>query len=118
MTAMDNATRNAGDMSSPRSDRSPQVMPPLQSRAPWRVTDMQLLDDRALKVRFVDGVEGVVRFGPGFFRGVFAHLIEPARFAEASIDMGVVTWPGELDLAPDRMHRDIVANGECVLDRD
>ena len=101
-----------------REDRSPAVMPPLQNGAPWRVTDMQLVGERAMKVRFVDGAEGIVRFGPGFFRGVFAHLVDPARFAEASVDMGAVTWPGELDLAPDRMHQDIVAQGECLLDRE
>ncbi len=77
---------------------------------------MQLVDGRAMQVRFVDGVEGVVRFESGFFRGVFAHLIDPARFAEASVEMGAVTWPGELDLAPDRMHDDIAARGECVLE--
>lgn len=68
-----------------------------------------------MQVRFVDGVEGTVRFTPDFFRGVFAHLVDPARFAEAALEMGAVTWPGELDLAPDRMHADIVARGECVL---
>ena len=77
---------------------------------------MRLVEARAMQVRFVDGVEGMVRFQPGFFRGVFAHLTDPARFAEASVEMGAVTWPGELDLAPDRMHEDIVACGECVLD--
>lgn len=90
-------------------------MPPLQSRSPWRVTDMRLIGERSMQVRFVDGVEGVVRFAPGFFRGVFAHLVDPARFAEAAVESGAVTWPGELDIAPDRMHADIVARGECVL---
>ena len=98
-----------------REDRSPAVMPPLQNRAPWRITDMQFIGERAIQVRFVDGVEGVVRFEQTFFRGVFAHLVDPARFAEAAVDMGAVTWPGELDLAPDRMHDDIVERGECVL---
>ncbi|HEX8624835.1 MAG TPA: DUF2442 domain-containing protein [Allosphingosinicella sp.] len=76
---------------------------------------MQIVGERAMKVRFVDGMEGLVRFEPGFFRGVFAHLVDPARFAEAHVEMGAVTWPGELDLAPDRMHADISAQGECVL---
>ena len=100
----------------PREDRSAPVMPPLRDGAPWRVTDMHLSGDRAMQVRFVDGVEGIVRFEPGFFRGVFSHLVDPSRFAEALVEMGAVTWPGELDLAPDRMHDDIVARGECVLD--
>ena len=42
-------------------------------------------------------------------------MIDADRFAEARVEMGAVTWPGELDLAPDRMHDDIVAHGECVL---
>lgn len=100
---------------SPREDCSPAVTPPLQSAAPWRVTDMQLVGERAMKVRFLDGIEGMVRFRPSFFNGLFAHLIDPARFAEAKVEMGAVTWPGELDLAPDRMHDDIAEQGECVL---
>ena len=98
-----------------RSDCAAAVMPPIQSKAPWRILEMSLLDDRLMRVRFVDGVEGVVRFGPNFYRGVFAHLVDPTRFAEARVEMGAVTWPGELDLAPDRMHQDIIAHGECVL---
>uniref|UniRef100_UPI0035CC69A8 DUF2442 domain-containing protein n=1 Tax=uncultured Sphingomonas sp. TaxID=158754 RepID=UPI0035CC69A8 len=98
-----------------REDRSAQVMPPIVSRSPWRVTDLQIIEDRAMKVCFVDGLEGIVRFTPGFFRGVFAHLVDAARFREARVDMGAVTWPGELDLAPDRMHHDIRDHGECVL---
>jgi hypothetical protein len=98
-----------------RADCAAAVKPELQNAAPWRVVDMRLLDERAIQVRFVDGVEGVVRFAPNFYRGVFAHLIDADRFAEARVEMGAVTWPGELDLAPDRMHQDIVAHGECVL---
>ena len=90
-------------------------MPPLGTMAPWRVAHMQRLDNHAMRVRFVDGVEGIVRFAPGFFRGVFADLVHPDRFAEARVEMGAITWPGERDLAPDRMHDDIVAHGECVL---
>ena len=100
---------------SAREDRSAAVMPPIKSDAPWNVVDMRLLGDRAMHVRFRDAVEGVVRFEPSFFRGVFAHLVDPALFAEAHVDMGAVTWPGELDVAPDRMHDDIVRDGECVL---
>ena len=76
---------------------------------------MELVRDRLMRVRFVDGVEGEVRFTPAFFRGVFAHLVDADRFAEAAVEMGAVTWPGELDLAPDRMHDDIVRDGVCVL---
>ena len=98
-----------------RADYSAAVMPQLQNAAPWRVTDLHMLGDRAMQVRFVDGIEGMVHFGPDFYRGVFAHLVNPDRFAEARVEMGAVTWPGELDLAPDRMHDDIATSGECRL---
>ena len=90
-------------------------MPPLRNGAPWRVTNMTLIGERLMGVEFVDGTKGTVRFSPNFFRGVFAHLKDTARFAEATLEMGAVTWPGELDLAPDRMHRDIQKHGECVI---
>jgi len=98
-----------------REDRSAAVMPPLQNGAAWRVVDLETIGERALKVRFRDGVEGVVRFESAFFQGVFAHLIDPVQFARVNVEMGAVTWPGELDLAPDRMHHDIVRDGICVL---
>ena len=90
-------------------------MPPLENTAPWRIIKLKVLDDRALLVRFVDGSEGTVRFGNDFYRGVFAHLIDSDAFSKVRIEMGAVTWPGELDLAPDRMHHDIKKHGECVL---
>jgi hypothetical protein len=36
--------------------------------------------------------------------GVFAALADPSLFAQVTLDYGAVTWPGELDLAPDAMH--------------
>jgi hypothetical protein len=47
--------------------------------------------------------------------GVFAVLADPKRFAEVFVDYGAVTWPGEIDLAPDAMHRAIQATGVWVL---
>ncbi len=72
--------------------------------------------DFCLKVRFVDGLSGTIRFLPSFFRGVFTHLKDDAQFAEVRVVDGVVTWPGELDLAPDAMHLAIKTAGEWVLD--
>ncbi len=36
--------------------------------------------------------------------GVFAVLADPQCFAEAAIELGAVTWPNGLDLAPDAMY--------------
>ena len=43
----------------------------------WRVSDVKIVDQYALQLRFIDGLEGVVRFRPEFFRGVFSHRVDP-----------------------------------------
>lgn len=84
----------------------------------WDVTDVKVIDNHALHVRFKDGVEGDVIFDESFFRGVFAHLIDPARFRDVGVVGGAVTWPGDLDLAPDAMHRSVLKHGAWVVSRD
>lgn len=71
--------------------------------------------DYCLRVRFRDGLTGRVRFQPSFFAGVFAPLRDTRQFEQVFIDMGAVSWPGELDLAPDAMYREIKAHGEWRL---
>lgn len=87
-------------------------------RSSWRVEAVKALPDYRLKVRFFDGTEGTVDMS-ALVRspdaGVFAVLADPLRFAEAFIELGAVTWPGELDLAPDAMHAEIRAHGEWRL---
>jgi hypothetical protein len=51
------------------------------------------------------------QFVQGEQAGVFAALRDPAIFAQARVEYGVVTWPGELDLAPDAMHEAIKQYG-------
>ncbi|MGA2263294.1 MAG: DUF2442 domain-containing protein [Acidobacteriota bacterium] len=92
--------------------------PGLIFSAPWRVTAVEVLPAYRLKVRFIDGIEGAVDmsrliFDPG--AGVFASLQDPAIFGQAFVESGAVTWPGELDLAPDAMHQEIKENGEWLL---
>lgn len=47
--------------------------------------------------------------------GVFAALRDPVLFAQVRLDLGAVTWPGDLDLAPDAMHAAIQERGEWRL---
>ncbi|WP_039784495.1 DUF2442 domain-containing protein [Herbaspirillum huttiense] len=81
----------------------------------WDVVEVKLSGDYALQVRFRDGVEGPVRFLPSFFRGVFAPLRDQRQFSRVRLVDGVVTWPGELDLAPDAMHDAIKRDGQWLL---
>jgi hypothetical protein len=70
-------------------------------------------------VRFNDGTEGTVdlaRFIESASAGVFAALRDERLFRKARIELGAVTWPGNLDLAPDAMHRIIREKGTWVME--
>lgn len=80
------------------------------------IINVEVQNETALRVRFQDGLEGQVQFLPSAFRGVFACLKDPQAFRQAYVQDGVLTWPGELDLAPDAMHQAIATHGKWVLD--
>lgn len=82
----------------------------------WDIIEVALIGEFKLFVRFRDGVSGVVIFLPTFFRGAFAHLCDQSKFNHVMLVDGVVTWPGELDLAPDAMHDEIKCHGQWLLD--
>jgi len=71
-----------------------------------------------LRVRFNDGTQGTVALS-GLVHsdraGVFAALRDEALFSQVALNYGTVTWPGELDLAPDAMYDAIRRDGEWVL---
>jgi Protein of unknown function (DUF2442) len=87
------------------------------SSAPWRINQLRVLEPRKMWVQFNDGLAGEVQFAPPFFRGVFSHLADDAAFKQAQLINGAVTWPGELDLAPDAMYAEIKAHGHWLIDR-
>ena len=98
-----------------QEDRSASVTP---ARPPWRVASVEALPGWRLHVRFNDGLEGMVEMEREIHApdaGVFAELADPERFAAVYVDFGAVTWPGEIDLAPDAMHAEIKAHGRWVL---
>jgi hypothetical protein len=88
---------------------------------PWRVSTVEALPDKRLRVVFVDGTTGEVDLdallgksevagtvfeslatNPGLFRGVYVD------------EFGAVTWPNGADLAPDAMYDAIRRNGRWV----
>lgn len=77
----------------------------------WRVSEVRVIEDRAIWVRFNDGLKGVVHFPPDFFQGVFSHLNTPENFRKVVVVDGAVTWPGGLDIAPDAMYDEIKLQG-------
>ena len=79
----------------------------------WDVTSVQPEHHLTLSVKFSDGLQGTVCFKPSHLTGVFESLKNEEYFNKVFVDHGVVTWPGELDLAPDAMHTEIKKNGCC-----
>lgn len=75
----------------------------------YRIIDAKALPNYRLWVRFEDGVEGEVDVSDLVGKGVFTRWQDPLEFAQVYVDaeMGTVAWPGELDLAPDALYRDI-----------
>jgi len=47
--------------------------------------------------------------------GVFAALRDETLFHQVYLEWGAVTWPDELDLAPDAMYDEIKQHGEWIL---
>lgn len=82
----------------------------------WDVISVEPIDYLALKVTFIDGLEGTVHFKPSHLTGVFESLKDKNYFNKVYVNHGVVTWPGELDLAPDAMHNEIKKNGSWILE--
>lgn len=96
------------------TDLAPEVVP----NSPWRVTSVEVLPGFRLHVAFADGLKGVVDMSSLVLSpkaGVFAALSDPTRFAQVALHYGAVTWPGELDLAPDAMHTAIQERGHWSL---
>ncbi len=81
----------------------------------WDIVEVTTNEYLTLSVRFADGLVGKVQFLPQRLRGVFTALKDPTFFSKVFVNDGVVTWPGELDLAPDAMHEEISKNGEWIL---
>ena len=101
-----------------QEDRPAELTPPVRPAAVWRLTDVEVLPEFRLRVRFNDGVEGVVELA-AFLNspeaGVFVALRDEDRFRQARVEIGAVTWPGNLDLAPDAMYRAIKEHGKWIV---
>ena len=98
-----------------QEDRAASVTPPLRPSAPWRVRQVRALPDYRLAVVFADGLTGTVDLSALVASpdaGVFARLRDRSLFEQVFVELGAVTWPGELNLAPDAMYAGIKQHGE------
>ncbi|MGA2730272.1 MAG: DUF2442 domain-containing protein [Terracidiphilus sp.] len=104
---------------SPKKNSTVGLIDEYSPGAPWRVTCVEAIPaEYRLRVKFSDGAAGIVdmaRLVRSPQAGVFAALLDPAVFAQVEIEYGTVTWPGELDLAPDAMYDAIREHGVWLL---
>ena len=99
-------------------DRSPEVVPEIVPRAPWRIAEVRAMPDFKLWVRFNDGTQGTVAMAGlvhSAHAGVFAALLDEELFSKVSLQYGAIIWPNNLDLAPDAMYDAIRRDGQWVL---
>jgi Protein of unknown function (DUF2442) len=73
----------------------------------WDIVEVKPEPDYCLFVRFKDGLRGRVRLDPRELTGVLAPLRDVEFFNRVYIDAGAPAWPGEIDLAPDAIYRQI-----------
>ena len=87
--------------------------------ASWRLAKVKPLANYKLEVEFIDGTRGYVEMSHRVMSnkaGVFAALKDIHLFNRVHFEYGAVTWPGEIDLAPDAMYDEIKRHGEWVLE--
>jgi hypothetical protein len=71
------------------------------------VIEAQLVDGYRIRLRFDDGVEGIVDVEKIVtFTGVFAALRDPSEFSKLALntELGTITWPCGADLDPLVLH--------------
>lgn len=81
----------------------------------YDVVDVKVLGHLEFTVTFADGITGRVRMLPSHLYGVFEKLKDPEFFNRIQVTDGFVSWPDELDLAPDAMYDEIKQHGEWIL---
>ncbi len=82
----------------------------------WDVTEARTVGPHEFEVTFADGLKGRVKMLPAHMYGVFQKLRDPDVFSRLSTEGGFVSWPGDVDLAPDAMHEAISRDGVWILD--
>ena len=85
----------------------------------YRLVAVEARPNFKLWVRFADGVEGEVDLSDVAGRGVFSRWTDsPEEFAQVVIDegTGAPNWPGDLDVAPDRLYAEIATPAEASHD--
>lgn len=75
----------------------------------YRIAEVEVRAGYRIWMGFEDGVSGEVDLSELVGKGVFRRWENEDEFRKVFIDpeTGTVAWPGEIDLAPDALYRDV-----------
>lgn len=69
-----------------------------------QVASVETLSNYRLALTFTTGERRCFDMRPYLRYAVFRRLEQPAFFDLARVDYGTVTWPGEIDIAPETLY--------------
>lgn len=72
------------------------------------VVFVEPFEGHLLALKFEDGKEGVFDMAPYLTLPAWRSLRDPDVFKRARVAYGTVAWPGNVDMAPDRLYTDMV----------
>jgi hypothetical protein len=73
-----------------------------------RPIKVEPLSGYRLRLRYADGVEGIIDLSDQVGHGVFTPLRDEAFFSKVHIgDHGQIAWSGDLDICPDSAYLEI-----------
>ena len=74
-----------------------------------KIISVEVLPNHHLRLRYDDGVEGVVDLSNELGKEVFKAWADPKHWAAVQIEEGggAVVWPGEIDLCADALYLEI-----------
>ena len=71
----------------------------------WDIIDLEYIEKYKLKLTFKDGETGIIDLGDYSKKdGVFSNFSDLDFFKKVYIDSGVLTWPGNVDIAPETIY--------------
>ena len=74
----------------------------------FKIVDVKVLLPYKIRLKYEDGVEGIVDLSYLVGKGVFKKWEDPRKFADVHINSdGAVEWEGGIDLCPDALYMSI-----------
>jgi hypothetical protein len=82
------------------------------------IVEVEVVRHGVLRLVFDDGLSGEVDFADRLWGPVFERVRTVEGFAEVYVDpeSGTITWPGDVDLAPDTLYERVRTGEWPALD--